>query len=255
MSQQARTAIFIIGAAALGLLLAWGFAGLDPFGEYPGPYGDVLVSVAPGERQVDNVVTAINFDYRGIDTLGEEFILFASVGGTLLLLRQDMQEHDRPRKEGVPGRQIPVRSEAIQAWGIALLACIFVFGVYIVLHGQLSPGGGFQGGVVLATVPLHLFLSGGYRIFRPLTPETLVEIGESAGAGAYVLIGLGGMLAGAAFLQNVLPLGERGSLLSSGTIMVINAAVGLEVSAGFVLLLSAFLRQLIRLRESENESQ
>jgi len=250
MNDRLRTAVFLVGAAALGLLLAWGFSGLAPFGNYPGPYGDVLVQIAPNERQIQNVVTAINFDYRGFDTLGEEFILFASVAGALVLLREGIEEEDRPHTEGLPDRHLPPRSEAVRAWGLALLVTIFVFGVYMVLHGQLSPGGGFQGGVILATVPLHLFLSGGYRVFRPLTPEALIEVAEAAGAGAYVVVGLGGMLAGIAFLQNVLPLGETGSLVSGGTIMVINVAVGLEVSAGFVLLLSAFLRQLLRLRRS-----
>jgi multicomponent Na+:H+ antiporter subunit B len=250
MNERVRVACFLVAACGLGGLLVWSFVGLAPFGDYPGPYGDVVTAAAPAERQVQNVVTAINFDYRGMDTLGEEFILFASVGGALVLLRQGIEEEDRPRSEGLPDRHIPERSAAIRAWGVGLMVLLFVFGLYVVLHGQLSPGGGFQGGVVLATVPLHLFLSGGYDVYRPLTPDHLSEAAEAAGAGAYALVGLGGIVTAGAFLKNVLPLGEQGSLISGGTIMVINAAVGLEVSAGFVLLLSAFLRQLIRLRES-----
>ena len=55
-------------------LLLWAITGLPGFGKYPGPYGDLINSVAVVERHVTNVVTAVNFDYRALDTLGEEYI-------------------------------------------------------------------------------------------------------------------------------------------------------------------------------------
>src|SRR3954451_17401531 len=87
MSPRGRRLLFLPAAAGLppGLLAA--VARLPAFGHYPGPYGFVLNGVAVTERHATDVVAAVNFDYRAFDTLGEEFILFAAVVSTLLLLR------------------------------------------------------------------------------------------------------------------------------------------------------------------------
>src|SRR5947209_19583728 len=115
----------------------------------------------------------------------------------------------------------------------------------MVLHAEISAGGGFQGGCILASAWLVVYLTGDLRLLHRVTSEHGVQLAEAAGAGAYAAIGLGMLLLGGAFLQNSLPLGQSGSLLSSGTIPVINLAVGLEVTAGFVLILLEFLRQTV----------
>jgi multicomponent Na+:H+ antiporter subunit B len=76
----------------------------------------------------------------------------------------------------------------------------------------------------------------------------LIDLSEGSGAAGYVAIGFLGLAAGATFLENVLPLGQPGALLSAGMIPLINLAVGLEVAGGFVLLLSEFLEQTLVLR-------
>jgi multicomponent Na+:H+ antiporter subunit B len=120
-----------------------------------------------------------------------------------------------------------------------------LFGIYVVAHGHLTPGGGFQGGVVLATGALLVYLSGEYVTLRRVRPQNLIDRAEALGAGGYVVTGLFGLVAAGAFLTNALPLGAPGTLLSAGTIPVINVAVGLEVAAGFTLLLSEFLEQTL----------
>jgi multicomponent Na+:H+ antiporter subunit B len=84
-------------------------------------------------------------------------------------------------------------------------------------------------------------------------PLSLVETSKAAGAGAFVLIGIAGLIAAGAFLENFLPLGEPGQLVSSGTIPLLSLSVGVEVSGGFVLLLSQFLDQLLRVRLKEGD--
>jgi len=221
---------------------------LPPFGEYRGPYGDVLNAVVVGERRATNVVAAVTFDYRGVDTMGEEFILFAAVIGTAILLRAQRDEEEQDPSETVEGRSAPPTSSAVRVLGLALLGPIVLFGIYVVAHGHLSPGGGFQGGVVLATGALLVFLSGEYVTLRRVEPADLIDAAESAGAAGYVVIGLAGLLAGGAFLDKLLPLGEPGALVSAGTMPLINLAVGLEVAGGFVLLLTEFLEQTLVLR-------
>ena len=95
MSRRARLVVFAVGAAGAAALLAWGLLGLPDFGHYRGPYGDVLNEQALGQRHAQNVVNAVVLDYRGFDTVGEEFILFGAVIGVTLLLRRQREEHER----------------------------------------------------------------------------------------------------------------------------------------------------------------
>jgi multicomponent Na+:H+ antiporter subunit B len=243
-----RRWVFLAAAAVAGALLLWGLTGLPNYGVYPGPYGDVLNQVAVAERKATNVVAAVTFDYRGVDTMGEEYILFAAVIGVAVLLRAQRDEVEQPPDEDAADRRAPGTSNAVRVLGLALVGPVVLFGLYMVAHGHLTPGGGFQGGVVLATGALLVFLSGEYVTLRRVRPAALIDLAESSGAGGYVTVGLLGLATGAAFLENVLPLGEPGALLSAGTIPLLNLAVGLEVAGGMVLLLSEFLEQTLVLR-------
>jgi multicomponent Na+:H+ antiporter subunit B len=243
-----RRWVFLAAAAVAGALLLWGLTGLPNYGVYPGPYGDVLNQVAVAERKATNVVAAVTFDYRGVDTMGEEYILFAAVIGVAVLLRAQRDEVEQPPDEDAADRRAPGTSNAVRVLGLALVGPVVLFGLYMVAHGHLTPGGGFQGGVVLATGALLVFLSGEYVTLRKVRPAALIDLAESSGAGGYVTVGLLGLATGAAFLENVLPLGEPGALLSAGTIPLLNLAVGLEVAGGMVLLLSEFLEQTLVLR-------
>jgi multicomponent Na+:H+ antiporter subunit B len=243
-----RRRVFLAAAVVMAALLLWGLTGLPDYGVYAGPYGDVLNHVAVAERKATNVVASVTFDYRGVDTLGEEFILFAAVIGVAILLRAQRGETEQPPDEDAADRRAPGTSNAVRVLGLALVGPVVLFGLYVVAHGHLSPGGGFQGGVVLATGALLVYLSGEYVTLRRVSPEVLLDQAEAAGAAGYVAVGLLGVAAGATFLANVLPLGQPGMLLSAGTIPVINLAVGLEVAGGFVLLLSEFLEQTLVIR-------
>ncbi len=231
--------------------LCWGAAlqGFRPPGQYRGPYGDIVNAVTVPERNVTDTVTAVNFDIRGFDTLDEEFILFVSVMGVLLLLRPQENEPRRRHEDRDKGRQAVPISDAIRVMALLVLPVVVVFGVYVITHGQLTPGGGFQGGVILATAPLFLYLAGEFRDFRKAVPRLLVHVAEAVGGGGYAAIGLACLSAGATYLQNLLPLGSKGTILSGGTIPLINASVGLEVTGGLVLVLTVYLEETLELKE------
>jgi multicomponent Na+:H+ antiporter subunit B len=242
---QTQRRLFLVAMPGLAVFMLWGMAGLPRFGTFAGAYSRLLNATAVAERAATNVVASVTFDYRGFDTMGEEFILFAAVVGVAILLRAQRDEEEGQPEEEITGRHAPATSNAVRAVGLALVGPIVVFGIYVVTHGHLSPGGGFQGGVVLATGALLVYLSGEYVTLRRVRPEHLIDAAESTGAGGYVVIGLLGLVVGTSFLDNFLPLGQPGALLSSGTILPINLAVGLEVAGGFVLLLSEFLEQTL----------
>src|SRR5207248_1487676 len=109
-----------------------------------------------------DVVAAVNFDYRALDTLGEELILFASVVGVAVLLRKQADEREEPASEEadcMARRCAPPMSDAVRTLAVGLVPFTVAFGVYLTSHGVPTPGGGFQGGVVLASAPLVLYVA------------------------------------------------------------------------------------------------
>ena len=243
---RARKVLFLAAAAVFGFLLVWGLSGLPAFGDYRGPYGILLGDVAVEERKGVNVVISTTFDYRGFDTMGEEYILFAAVLGLVILLRElrgERTEEEEEEEEYPVQRRRREASDALRVLGLALVGPLVMLGIYIVAHGHLTPGGGFQGGIILATALILVSLAGRYPAMKRVRPIPLVELADASGAAGYVLIGLGGLIAGSEFLYNFLPLGEPGTPLSAGMIPLLNISVGLEVAGAFVLLISEFLDQ------------
>src|SRR5579872_5380538 len=147
MNRKTRKWLFLASACGLAAVFVLGFLKLPPLGDYRGPYGDVVNAITVPERHITDAVTAVNFDVRGFDTLGEEFILFASIMGTLLLMRRQEDEPAGDHEDHAPGRRIPHASDAVRVTSLLLVAPTALFGLYMVTHGQVSPGGGFQGGV------------------------------------------------------------------------------------------------------------
>ena len=254
MTVRVRRVVFVAFGALLAVLLLLGFRGLPHFGDYQGVYGDTLNHVSVQERHITDVVTAVNFDYRGFDTLGEEFIFFASVLGVVLILRDQTDESAGHVEDFATGRAVPPTSDAVRVLGLGLTPLTVLFGIDVVTHGQLTPGGGFQGGVVLATAVLLIYLAGEYDELHVLYRETTLERAEALGGAAYVALGFVGLVAGGAYMQNVLPLGRTGSVFSAGTVPLINLAVAIEIAAGLVILLTTFLHQTLVVRPTERRS-
>ncbi|MCU7826736.1 MnhB domain-containing protein [Kitasatospora sp. DSM 101779] len=243
MTARARLLLLLAAAAVIAAFFAAACTELPPFGTASHPYGERAVAAALAHRTA-NVVSSVNFDIRAFDTLGEESMLFGTVlGATLLLRRARDERHHRAEA----GRVLPTT----RLFGSLLLPVTLVVGVYIVAHGQLSPGGGFQGGVVLATA-LHLaYVAADHRALRRLRPLTVLDVTDCAAAASFTLVGLATLAAGGAFLQNMLPLGTFNRITSGGTVPLLNAAVGVEVATGLIVLIAHFLDQAVELTDPE----
>jgi multicomponent Na+:H+ antiporter subunit B len=165
-----------------------------------------------------NLVTAIVVTYRGLDTLGEVAVLFLAASGIALLMR-------RRKNIAVQYERRP-SSEFLQTGSALLAPPLMMLGACIFLNGHLSPGGGFQGGAVIASAVLLLFM--GRPGYRP--NHALLEWIESISGLAYVGVGILGLFFAGGFLDNrILPLGEFGKILSAGAIPVIYTFIGLKV--------------------------
>lgn len=244
MSPRARLNIFLPFGLLFLALYVYAAGNLPQWGDYRGPYGIVIANLAVYERHATDVVNAINYDYRAFDTLGEEFILFTAVVGVMLLLRRE--DGDQPEKETAGQlKDRPRLSMSVQAATLPALLVTIVFGLYIALHGQLTPGGGFQAGVILASGVLLVYLAENTESFKQVASHVVTEVVEAAGAASYALIGVAPLLAGVPLLTNILPLGTTGDVFSAGTIALISACVGVEVTAAFLLVAYIYLEEII----------
>ena len=243
MPRTARLLLFLLSVAAIAAALPSVVASMPPFGAHSLPYGDAINHLAPIQRHVTNMVTAVNFDYRGFDTLGEEIMLLAAVTGTAVLLRSQREDSPADPPAEAPGRPIPPRSDGLVLAGRVFGPLTMVFGLYVVLHAQLTPGGGFQGGVIIASGLLLLFLCEDYAAWRGLMRTGLLDALEGGGAAAYAVAGLAPLAVGAGYLENVLPPGQLKALLSGGMMLILNWAVALAVAGGFGVLFVDFLKE------------
>ncbi|GHH73328.1 hypothetical protein GCM10018793_11900 [Streptomyces sulfonofaciens] len=246
MSRRLRMLLLALGGAGFAALFAAACLELPHFGAARHPYGERAVHAALA-RHTANVVSAVNFDQRAFDTLGEESILFAAVLGTVVLLRQTRGERQvRPEPVAVAR---PVRRYSLVMVPVALLT-----GLYVVAHGQLSPGGGFQGGVVVATALHLLYIGVDYQALERIRPVGGYEVGDAAGEAAYLVLGAAGLLGGSAFLANtLLPYGTFNTIPSGGTVPLLNAAIGMEVACAVVVLLARFLDQAVEIVDGSGE--
>jgi multicomponent Na+:H+ antiporter subunit B len=237
VSRTLRWWVLGAGVAGAGLVMVLAFLHIPAFGSTYHPYRDAAVPAAVAHTTA-NVVASVNFDQRGIDTLGEEAIFFGSVLAVSVLLRPAEDEEIR-RAEGTLA---PLQST--RWFGYLLLALTLIVGLDIVAHGHVTPGGGFQGGIMLATA-LHLvYVAGRYRSLEQLRPIPIFENGEAAGVAAFAALGLAGLGVAGSFLANVLPFGTFGQIFSAGTVPLLNIAVGLAVGSGGIVLLGQFFQQV-----------
>jgi len=199
-----------------------------------------------------NLVTAIVISYRGLDTLGEVTVLFlaAAIVG-LVLAGPGARQVSRPGAEqgaepganersgaANPGRRgapVPV-GELLTTGSQLLTPMILLLGVYVFANGHLTPGGGFQGGAILASATLLLLLA---EPLKRLSHRLIAGLEALSGL-LFVGIALLGLVLAGGFLDNrILPLGTLGNLFSAGTIPLISALIGLKVGAEFSSILAS----------------
>jgi multicomponent Na+:H+ antiporter subunit B len=256
MTPRQRLWLFAFGAAGLAACYLWAFSGLPGFGDYPGPYGPAILRQVIGQTNATGVVSAINFEYRGFDTVGEEFILFTAAAGMAMVLRRLRGEQKDGREDGsspaddAASRRVPATSSSVRVVSVLLVGPTAVIGWWLATHAQADPSGGFQGGVILATAFFLVYLSGEFIVFRRLSPVAALDIAEAVGAGGFAAVGLTAVAMSLPYLYNYLPLGTiPGAISSSGTIALISFLVGIDVAAAFVLIIGELLEQTLLRRE------
>lgn len=243
MTPRVRLIVLLLAFAVLLPAVLHVAGAMPPFGAHPLPYGDAINALGTSARHVTNMVSFVNFDARAIDTLGEECILLGAVTGTTVLLRGTRGENMTARPGRVADHELRRRSSALILAARLSAVTTFVFGLYVMLHAMTTPGGGFQGGVIMATATLLIFLGESYEGWRRMIRSEMMDALEGVGAALFALSGFAACAAGAPFLANVLPLGTPGDMLSGGSMLVVNLGVALAVGGGLTVLFIEFLEE------------
>ena len=192
--------------------------------------GRHFVGLGVAENRAANIVTSVIVNYRGLDTLGEVSVLFLSVTGAAFVLR---------RRGGIPLATPTPASELVETAARILFGPIVLFGAYVFVHGHLTPGGGFQGGAIVASAVLLLLLANRDRSID----HGLLGIVESLSGFLYVVVGLIGLGVAGSFLSNqgIIPLGAWNTLFSGGLIPIIYVLVGLKVGSELAALMDVMM--------------
>jgi multicomponent Na+:H+ antiporter subunit B len=175
----------------------------------------------PDEVGAANLVGAVLVTYRGLDTLGEVTILFLTAAIIGFFLKIKLEDEKTPRK-------VRKTSEILETASKVITPVIFLFGVYVFLNGHLTPGGGFQGGAIIASgLVLMLLANPGKKV-----NHTVISVVESVSGISFIILGIIGIFLAGGFLDNdFISLGEFGQLISAGAIPVIYIFIGLKVGS------------------------
>ena len=241
--------VAILCCAALMLVFLYMTAHISRYGaENPraSEVAERYITRGVEETGAVNVVAGMILDYRAFDTLGESHVLFTALLCVMILLRRDSKNMRTDiedyyliaRERCYPTERDPI----LRRVGMALTPCILLFGIYILLGGHLGPGGGFSGGAVLGTGLVILASALGDEVTdRVLTGRRFrwicfIALGFYSFAKGYVFF------TGANGLENHIPKGTPGAILSAGLILPLDIAVGLVVACTMFGFYSLFRR-------------
>ncbi len=188
-----------------------------------------------------NIVSGMILTYRAFDTFGETNVLFIATCCVMILLMVDdvILKKQRIRNDR---RFEPKNDGILQGTVFVLCPIIFIFGIYIILNGHLSPGGGFSGGAIIGA-GLMLYTSAyGFEKTQRFFDEHIYKIAKITALCMYGIIGSYFYITGANGIENHIPLGTPGHILSSGIILPINICVGLEVACTMYAFYALFRR-------------
>ena len=182
-----------------------------------------------------NNVASMILDYRAFDTLGESHVLFVAAVCVMILLRleltKDGKPTDRKRAEEENDRLYePKNDKILQLSAKILVPVIILFGIYVILNGHLSPGGGFSGGAIIgAGLILYVNAFGFEKAKRIMNRKNYAVI--SVVPLLFYAIAKGySFFTGANHLESGIPKGTPGAILSAGLIMPLNVCVGIVVA-------------------------
>lgn len=191
------------------------------------------------ETGATNIVAGMILDYRAFDTLGESHVLFVAAITVTILLRLDKKERDpedtkivETIDEAKKKDEIfePQNDTVLQKVALILVPIIIIFGIYVILNGHLSPGGGFSGGAIIGAALIMYLNAFGFEKTERFFSEKVYKRITFAGLAFYALAKCYAFFCGANGLDSHISKGIPGHIISAGLILPLDIAVGCVVA-------------------------
>lgn len=191
------------------------------------------------ETGATNIVAGMILDYRAFDTLGESHVLFVAAIVVTVLLRLDQTERDPNDTKIVETIDEAEREDSIfdpkndailQKSALVLIPVIIVFGIYVILNGHLSPGGGFSGGAIIGAALIMFLNAFGFEKTGKFFNEKVSKRITFAGLAFYACAKCYAFFCGANELNSHISKGIAGHIISAGLILPLDIAVGCVVA-------------------------
>ncbi len=233
------------------VLLATAMLGMPEIGDKNNPDNNEVarryIENGLDETGAVNIVSGMILDYRAFDTFGESCVLFVATICVTIMLRIDGRGGEGDDEEAESDKKAfgirqsafakldsrnfePENDTILKKSSLIVFPIIMVFGVYVILNGHISPGGGFSGGAILGA-GFVLFLSAfGFNKTERFMNANTVRIITLIALLVYCLSKCYSFFTGANHLESGIPLGTPGAILSSGLILVLNICVGMVVA-------------------------
>ena len=241
--------VAVISCVALIGIMLYGISHLPRYGQENAFATEVsrrYIENGLEETGALNIVSGMILDYRAFDTLGESHVLFTALVLVTVLLRRDKKNQQSEVEDYYTVRNDRYfrtsKDVILNKVGTFLVPCILVYGVYVLLNGQLSPGGGFSGGAVMGAAMIIFAASNGFdkvdKFFSLKLSSwvTFAALGFYSFAKGYVFF------TGSNGIHNGIPKGTPGAILSGGLILPLDVAVGLVVACTMFGFYSLFRR-------------
>ena len=221
---------------------------LPPFGHPENPANNEVsrryIENGMEETGAVNIVAGMILDYRAFDTLGESNVLFTAVCAVMLLLRVTADKRRSAAYQLVletDDRMYEPKNDLIlQKVARLLIPCILLLGMYIILNGHLSPGGGFSGGAVMGAGLILMLNAYGFRRMERFFTIRLFRAVTVCALSFYALSKAYSFFTGANHLPSIITPGTPGMIFSAGLIPYLNIAVGLVVCCTIYSLYTLF---------------
>ena len=234
--------VFMLGLLALLLYLV---ASMPPMGDPQNPTAQNVVpryiESAQEEAGADNVVTAVVLNYRGYDTLGEVTVIFTAMAGVLAVLGKERKDRIHAYTDYSKIRS----STIVRTFLYFLVPFIILFSLYIILHGLISPGGGFQGGTIIgASMIIFTAIFGLWEASKSIPNKLRMPL-ETGAVFTFYFIGWLGIIGGATYLTYLMP--RLSSSVQPGVrdwlSIIILICIGIDCAIIFTSILFAMIRE------------
>ena len=219
--------LMVVLLAVVSQLPSFGFASNPEHGEVALKY----LQDGMSETGAVNIVAGMILDYRAFDTFGESCVLFIAATCVTILLRVDTKTSNLSMPSGQDDRIYEPKNDIIlQKTAVLLVPVLILFGIYVIVNGHLSPGGGFSGGAIIGA-GLILYLNAfGFKKTEEFFTSRTYKIISCSSLTFYCLAKTYSFYTGANHIHSIIGPGTPGNILSAGLILPLNICVGFIVA-------------------------